>query len=583
MIAFNEDATIKADNRPVSMVLYVTTAARVKDSLLERRAQFEGGRKETEVMIRRIPWVVYLCVLALMSLMGCHGLVSSAPQASNPESTSATIQRAAPRAAVGLLAALEGTLGQIYVSVNPSVVNIRTVQRQTVVFPVVPEMPGYPFPQGPQEFVRQGSGSGFVWDTLGHIVTNNHVVEGADRITVTFHDDTIASAKVVGTDPESDLAVIKVDVAAELLRPVQLGDSTQVKVGQLAVTIGNPFGLQSTMTVGIISALGRVLPVDSDDPQEAEYTIPDIIQTDAPINPGSSGGVLVNEGGLVIGVTSAIISPLGVSIGIGFAIPAVIVQKVVPVLIKTNTYKHPWLGISGMSLTSDLASAMGLKSTQRGALVLEVMPGSPAERAGMRGSNKDGVLDGEPVRLGGDVVVTIDERAVKTFDDLLAYLARSTEVGQTVALTIIRQDKEDSLKVTLTPRPEMPRGRATRGSAGSAWLGIIGQTLTPQVAQAMRLSANQHGVLVEKVERGSPAEQGGLRGNDKTVFFEGRRVSVGGDIIVAIDDKPVTKLQDLQMPIMRAYPGQVIKLTILRQGKRLQLSVTLIERPATRP
>jgi 2-alkenal reductase len=236
-----------------------------------------------------------------------------------------------------------------------------------------------------------------------------------------------------------------------------------------------------------------------------------------------------------------------------------------------------------MSLTSDLASAMGLKSTQRGALVLEVMPGSPAERAGMRGSNKDGVLDGEPVRLGGDVVVTIDERAVKTFDDLLAYLARSTEVGQTVALTIIRQDKEDSLKVTLTPRPEMPRGRATRGSAGSAWLGIIGQTLTPQVAQAMRLSANQHGVLVEKVERGSPAEQGGLRGNDKTVFLEGRRVSVGGDIIVAIDDKPVTKLQDLQMPITRAYPGQVIKLTILRQGKRLHLSVTLIERPATRP
>ena len=534
-------------------------------------------------MIRRVPWMAYLCVLALMLLSGCRGLASSAPEASSPESTPTAIQRATPRAAAGLLAALEGTLDQIYVGVNPSVVNIRTVQRQTVVFPVVPEMPGYPFPQGPQEFIRQGSGSGFVWDTLGHIVTNNHVVEGADRITVTFHDDTIVSAKVVGMDPESDLAVIKVDVAAELLRPVQLGDSTQVKVGQLAVTIGNPFGLQSTMTVGIISALGRVLPVDSDDPQEAEYTIPDIIQTDAPINPGSSGGVLVNESGLVIGVTSAIISPLGVSIGIGFAIPAVIVQKVVPVLIKTHTYKHPWLGISGMSLTSDLAGAMGLKSTQRGALVREVMPGSPAERAGMRGSNSDGFLDGEPVRLGGDVVVTINDRAVKTFDDLLAYLARSTEVGQTVALTIIRQDKEDTLKVTLYPRPEMPRGRAARGSAGSAWLGIIGQTLTPQVAQAMRLSANQHGVLVEKVERGSPAEQGGLRGNDRTVFFEGRRVSVGGDIIIAIDDKPVTKLQDLQMPIMRASPGQVMKLTILRQGKRLHLSVTLIERPATRP
>ena len=286
-------------------------------------------------MTTRVPWGICLCVLALMSLSGYGSRMLSAPTVSNPEAASASTQRATPGAATpGLLSAFESTLGQIYTQVNPSVVNIRTVQRQTVIFPVVPEMPGYPFPQGPQEFVRQSSGSGFVWDTMGHIVTNNHVVEGADRITVTFHDDTIVSAKVVGTDPESDLAVVKVDVAAELLRPVQLGDSTQVKVGQLVVTIGNPFGLQSTMTVGIISAVGRVLPVDSDDPQEAEYTIPDIIQTDAPINPGSSGGVLVNEYGLVMGVTSAIISPLGVSIGIGFAIPSNLVQTVVQQIIQ---------------------------------------------------------------------------------------------------------------------------------------------------------------------------------------------------------------------------------------------------------
>ncbi len=341
-------------------------------------------------MTPRVPWGICLFVLALMLLPGCGSRTSSASTVSNPEAASGSTQRATHGAATpGLLSAFESTLGQIYTQVNPSVVNIRTVQRQTVIFPVVPEMPGYPFPQGPQEFVRQSSGSGFVWDTMGHIVTNNHVVEGADRITVTFHDDTIVSAKVVGTDPESDLAVVKVDVAAELLRPVQLGDSTQVKVGQLVVTIGNPFGLQSTMTVGIISALGRVLPVDSDDPQEAEYTIPDIIQTDAPINPGSSGGVLVNEYGLVMGVTSAIISPLGVSIGIGFAIPSVIVRKVVPALIKNRTYKHSWLGVRGMSLTSDLAGAMGLKPTQRGALVTDVIPGSPAAQAGIRGSDRD--------------------------------------------------------------------------------------------------------------------------------------------------------------------------------------------------
>jgi S1-C subfamily serine protease len=181
------------------------------------------------------------------------------------------------------------------------------------------------------------------------------------------------------------------------------------------------------------------------------------------------------------------------------------------------------------------------------------------------------------------VVVAIDSRSVKTFDELLVYLARSTEVGQTVTLTILRQGKEDTLKVTLNPRPETPRDRAARSSAGRAWLGIVGQTLTPQAAQAMRLSASQHGVLVEKVERGSPADQAGLRGNDKTVVFEGRRVAVGGDIIVALDDKPVTKLQDLQTLILRAQPGQAIKLTIIRQGKRLHMQMILTERPAARP
>ncbi len=536
-------------------------------------------------MMMRVPWVTYLSLLCFLSLVGCQG-----PQASPPAvgtiDAAVTATRGAPGLpATGLLAAAQGALGQIYTQVNPSVVNIRTVQRQTVMFPVVPEVPGYPFPQGPQEFVRQGSGSGFVWDTLGHIVTNNHVVEGAERLSVTFADDTVVTAKVIGTDPDSDLAVIKVDAAAETLRPAQLGDSTQVNVGELAVTIGNPFGLQSTMTVGIISALGRVLPIDSDDPPDAEYTIPDVLQTDAPINPGSSGGVLVNGNGLVIGVTSAIISPLGVSIGIGFAIPAVIVQKVVPALIKTKGYKHPWLGISGTSLTSDLAGAMGLPSTQRGALVIEVLPKSPAEEAGLRGSDREMLIEGESIRLGGDVVTTIDTRTVKTFDDLLTYLARATEVGQTVALTLLRRDKEETLRVTLTARPrsEAPRNRAGRGGMGGSWLGIIGQTLTPQVAKAMRLSATQRGVLVEKVERGSPADQAGLRGNDKTVSFEGRRVSVGGDIIVAMDDKPVVQLQELMTLIQRSPPGQSIKLTVLRHGKRMHVYVTLTERPPARP
>jgi S1-C subfamily serine protease len=213
------------------------------------------------------------------------------------------------------------------------------------------------------------------------------------------------------------------------------------------------------------------------------------------------------------------------------------------------------------------------------------MAGSPAAQAGVRGSDREILLDGEPVRLGGDVVVAIDTRTVKTFDDLLAYLARSTEVGQTVTLTVLRQDKEDTLRVTLNarPRPDTPRGRAGRGTVGGAWLGIIGQTVTPKVAQAMHLPATQRGVLVEKIERGSPADQAGLRGTDKTIVINGLRVPVGGDIIVAFDDKPVTQVQDLQTLVQRTQPGQIVKLTVVRQGKRMRLQVTLMERPAMRP
>jgi S1-C subfamily serine protease len=228
---------------------------------------------------------------------------------------------------------------------------------------------------------------------------------------------------------------------------------------------------------------------------------------------------------------------------------------------------------------------MGLKPTQRGALVTDVMPGSPAEQAGVRGSKREVLLDGEPVRLGGDVVVAIDARIVKTFDDLLTYLARATEVGQTVELTVLRQDDEDTLRVTLNARPrsDMPRSRVERAAVGGIWLGITGQTVTPKVAQAMHLPATQRGVMVEKVERGSPADQAGLRGTDKTIVVNGLRVPVGGDIVVAFDDKPVTQVQDLQTLVRRAQPGQTVKLTIVRQGKRMRLQVTLTERSGIRP
>lgn len=537
--------------------------------------------------MKRYASLITLLLLPLLLLTGC-GLSVPAALSAPPAAPTAVATPAAVTSATSsteVLAAIEGTLVTIYDKVNPSVVNIRVVQKEAVTAPVLPEMPGLPFPffqppttpQGPQEFYRQGAGSGFVWDKEGHIVTNNHVVAGADKISVTFYDGTTVSGDVVGTDPDSDLAVVKVDLPADRLQPVQLADSTQVKVGQLAVAIGNPFALKGTMTVGFVSALGRLLPVDSQNGQGPGYSIPDVIQTDAPINPGNSGGLLVNDQGHVIGVTSAIISPVQASAGIGFAIPSAIVQKVVPTLIKNGHYEHPWLGVSGTSLNPDLAGAMKLKADQRGALVVEVVPGSPADQASLRGSDRQIKIDGQDVQVGGDVITAIDGQPVKDFDDLVTYLARATEVGQQVTLTVLRQGKEESVQVTLVARPaaqDQPQ-QAEGGPSGGARLGIAGQTLTPEIAQAMSLSQDQRGVLVEQVEAGSPADQAGLRGSYKPVTINGQRLLIGGDVITAVDDQPVSQIEDLQTIIRQAQPGQEVTLAILRDGQQIEVSVSL--------
>ncbi len=358
----------------------------------------------------------------------------------------------------GTLADYETTLEQVYQLVNPAVVSIQVVDRQTVAVPSFPEIPGFPFfgpqvPNQPQERVVQGAGSGFVWDTLGHIVTNNHVVDGSDSIQVTFSDGTVRSAKLVGADADSDLAVIKVDLPPARLHPVSLASSTEVKVGQLAIAIGNPFALENTMTVGIVSAVGRVLPVESSGSGQASYTIPDIIQTDAPINPGNSGGVLVDDQGQLIGVTAAIASPVRASAGVGFAIPSDIVKRVVPALIATGRYQHTWMGISGASLTPDLAQAMNLSADQQGALIVDVVPGGPADQAKLRGSGQALTINGQQARVGGDVITAIDGQPIANFSDLVAYLARSTEVGQQVTVSILRDGKAQTLKLELAARP----------------------------------------------------------------------------------------------------------------------------------
>ncbi len=412
--------------------------------------------------------MILLPALALLLLSGCSlsGLLQPrvglriAQQASGAPSPvpTATVASPAP-ASPASLTALEGTLERVYQQVNASVVNIQVLQKQTG-GPSL-DLPGLPFDfplpqQPPQDQYQRGSGSGFVWDKQGHIVTNNHVIEGADKIRVTLADGTTVAGKVIGADPDSDLAVVQVDLPADRLQPVQLADSTRLKVGSLAIAIGQPFGLENSMTVGFVSALGRSMPVGSETGQgfqQPSYTIPDVIQTDAPINPGNSGGVLLNGEGQVIGVTSAIISPVRASAGIGFAVPSAIVRKVVPVLIAQGHYAHPWLGISGTTLDPDLAQAMQLGADQRGALVGEVTSGGPADRAGLRGSDRTITVDGDERQVGGDVIVAAGGEPIKTFDDVVSYLARTGEVGQPLTLTILRGGREQQVTVTVGERP----------------------------------------------------------------------------------------------------------------------------------
>jgi serine protease Do len=330
------------------------------------------------------------------------------------------------------IASLQDTFTHIYQNVSPSVVYIAVSS-------------------GTGAMQTGGVGSGFVWDTAGHIVTNNHVVNGATQINVTFSDGTSYDANLVGADSESDLAVIQVNAPADVLHPVAMADSSTIKVGDLAIAIGNPFGLTGTMTQGIVSALSRSLPVDLNSTNATgSYTIPDIIQTDAAINPGNSGGVLLNANGEVMGVTSAIESSTNSNSGIGYAIPSQIVQRVVPVLIKDGAYQHPRLGIAGVTLNSSIAKEVGLDPTQRGVLVVSVTPNTPAEKAGLIGSNEQqDNQSGQVTYSGGDVITGIDGQTVNSFDDLTSYLFNNTEVGQTVTLTILRNGTEIPVQVTL--------------------------------------------------------------------------------------------------------------------------------------
>ncbi len=291
-----------------------------------------------------------------------------------------------------------------------------------------------------------GVGSGFVFDKNGHIITNEHVVENADKVVVTFLDGRSYNAEVVGADPATDIAVIKVNADPSLLKPLHIGDSSNLKVGMGVAAIGNPFGLSGTMTSGIVSALGRLLP------QDTGFSIPDVIQTDAAINPGNSGGPLLNSRAEVVGINTAIQSATGEFTGVGFSIPSNTIAKIVPKLITDGSYSHPWVGISGRDIDPALATVLNLVDA-RGFLIVNVVEGSPAEKAGLKGSDETREVDGVEYPFGGDVILAVDGNVVRQIDDILIHLQRYKSVGDEMVLEVLRDGRVTNFVVKLDERP----------------------------------------------------------------------------------------------------------------------------------
>ena len=292
-----------------------------------------------------------------------------------------------------------------------------------------------------------GMGSGFVYSDEGYVITNQHVVQDAKKVMITFLDGEAYIGNVIGVDRDLDIAVVKVEPTNTYLQPIKIGDSSKLKVGEKIAAIGNPFGLSGSMTSGIVSQMGRLLP------QESGYSIPDVIQTDAAINPGNSGGPLINMKGEVVGINTAIQSATGEFSGIGFAVPSNTVKKVVPVLIQDGVFKHPWMGISGTDVDPELAEVRELNSS-KGFLVVSVIEGSPAETAGLLGVTETKEMDGREYALDGDIILSIDGETVRKISDILVHLQREKSVGDQMILSVNRNGEILELTMILEERPQ---------------------------------------------------------------------------------------------------------------------------------
>ncbi len=390
-------------------------------------------------MTRDRALIIIATVALLGATLGCslsEQVLLESPTSTPPPATptpSAPLLPALPEEPAN---ALEAQIEAVYEQAGSAVVHITSVTYAYDFF----------FNPVPQE----GTGSGFVYDDNGHVVTNYHVVEDAEELSVTLADGQTHPAEIVGQDPTNDLAVLHID-AADLPEPVPLGDSDVLRVGQFVVAIGNPFGLTGTLTTGVISSLGRVIRGPDN------RFIGEVIQTDAAINPGNSGGPLLDLRGRIIGVNSQIVSPSQANAGVGFAVPSNTVRRVVPELTAHGRYPHPWLGIEPLSLTAERARAFrqaGMEGVvEEGVLVLQVIPGGPADKAGIRGGSRIAQIGRYRVPLGGDIITAIDGEGVEGYQDLTVYLETRTRVGDTVEVTVIREGTEQSIAVTLEERP----------------------------------------------------------------------------------------------------------------------------------
>ena len=318
------------------------------------------------------------------------------------------------------------SLMEIFEKAEPGVVRVNTIRNQTSDI--------------------GGVGSGFVFDKMGHIITNAHVIEGSTKTVVTFLDGRSYNAEIIGMDEYTDIGVIKVNADLKLLNPLSLGDSSNLNVGEPIAAIGNPFGLSGSMSSGIVSQMGRLLPSGSG------YSIPDVIQTDAAINPGNSGGPLLNMRGNIVGINTAIQSTTGEFTGVGFAVPSQTVAKIVPTLISDGEYKHPWIGISGRDIDPDTANVLGLKDAL-GFLIITVVENSPASDAGLVGSDKMIEVDGREYPVGGDIIIAVDGMDVRKIDDILIHLQRVKTVGDEMNLEILRDGRTTNVTIILQERP----------------------------------------------------------------------------------------------------------------------------------